>query len=375
MYFGQSAAATAAEHGRLAVLRLLLAIYPGAPMEALEERDASRPFGSLLALAAASGHLDVVNFLLKPPQRPALAAAAAVADARAGHDEVHIGLADAPPAPPSAAALIMAAQLAVRRRHLPVLQRLLSAAADIDKNVHSQVCTAGITTATEHGYVREAGCLLAHGFELTPDATVALMVRAAGGGQRGMLPWLVDRHLETARRFSTAGRAAQLLAGLGSVTGGARVAPELAAFRGALHHRGDSLMRAAARHAADARTLRWLMRDPCALSVNMGAGSRNGTALHAAANVGNVEAARWLVVRAAAEVESRDDRGRTPLHVACTRADPHMIQLLLALGARLKTGDRRSIPAIALAQLRSDEDTAAFIHSVRAVASHSNEEL
>lgn len=281
----------------------------------------------------------------------------------------------------------------MRRRHLAVLQRLLAAAASTlpggaSGAAASNVRDVAMHTAMEVGLVREANCLLAGGYPLSAPATVTLMLHAIRHGQRSLLAWLVDQHFDYVRRTATRPAAAAAVAfisqfaGAGSASHGSTNAnttnsstgsapssssasgSRAAAFRTAVQRLGGSLLRAAARHATDARTLRWLMREPCELDVDLGQGSAGGTALHAAASVGNVEAARWLVLRGGANVHSLDVKKRTPLHCACSRGDPHMIQLLVALGARLDLGDSRNTTPTGLALLRSDAATAAYVRTV-----------
>ena len=81
------------------------------------------------------------------------------------------------------------------------------------------------------------------------------------------------------------------------------------------------------------------------------------TGLHAAAHRGDVGAIQTLTAAGRAALESRDSRGRTPLHVATFARQHAAILALASAGANLSALENDRYDAVTIAAVADDEDT------------------
>jgi ankyrin repeat protein len=77
--------------------------------------------------------------------------------------------------------------------------------------------------------------------------------------------------------------------------------------------------------------------------------------LHAAAQIGDIAALKALL-SAGADLNARDNHGRTPLHVAAHRGDQSAARELVARGADPRLLDQRRYDIITIAAVRDDPD-------------------
>jgi len=92
------------------------------------------------------------------------------------------------------------------------------------------------------------------------------------------------------------------------------------------------------------------------------------TGLHAAARRGDVGAIQSLSVASRAALESRDSRGRTPLHVATFARQHGAIIALANAGANLSALEDDRYDAVTIAAVADDEDTLRLLLSLGASA-------
>uniref|UniRef100_A0A1I8IJF0 ANK_REP_REGION domain-containing protein n=1 Tax=Macrostomum lignano TaxID=282301 RepID=A0A1I8IJF0_9PLAT len=75
------------------------------------------------------------------------------------------------------------------------------------------------------------------------------------------------------------------------------------------------------------------------------------TAVHLACLAGDLETLAYLVDSLELPVDSRDSKGRTPVHLCAVRGFDDCLQLLLKRGARLDNRDHRGRTPVHLATL------------------------
>jgi uncharacterized protein len=92
------------------------------------------------------------------------------------------------------------------------------------------------------------------------------------------------------------------------------------------------------------------------------------TGLHAAAHRGDVGAIRSLSAASPAALESRDARGRTPLHVATFARQHTAIVALANASANLSALEHDRYDAVTIAAVADDEDTLRLLLSLGASA-------
>ncbi|HEU4621403.1 MAG TPA: ankyrin repeat domain-containing protein [Burkholderiaceae bacterium] len=78
-------------------------------------------------------------------------------------------------------------------------------------------------------------------------------------------------------------------------------------------------------------------------------GDFGGTALHLAAEKGNVEAIKALARHRATVINVRDSNGRTPLHIAVEKGMPDAFDQLLSLGADIEARDGQDFTVVHIA--------------------------
>lgn len=89
--------------------------------------------------------------------------------------------------------------------------------------------------------------------------------------------------------------------------------------------------------------------------------------LHAAAHAGDVARIRALAVNSN-DLNPRDDRGRTPLHVATFARQREAVQALARAGANLNLLDHDRYDAVTIAAVADDEETLRLLLSMGASA-------
>jgi len=89
--------------------------------------------------------------------------------------------------------------------------------------------------------------------------------------------------------------------------------------------------------------------------------------LHAAAQRGDVAKAEKLIAQKA-DLNARDEQGRTPLHVATFARQPPMVRLLARAGADLSLLENDRYDAVTIAAVADDEATLAALLAVSASA-------
>jgi ankyrin repeat protein len=106
----------------------------------------------------------------------------------------------------------------------------------------------------------------------------------------------------------------------------------------AADRRGQTALHLAAR-LGDVALVRTLLASGANVSLKTAAELDGTTVLHEAIQSGSVEVARLLVERGRANVNAKNDKGRTPLHRAVWRADVSLAKYLLDVGAQVDALD------------------------------------
>lgn len=106
----------------------------------------------------------------------------------------------------------------------------------------------------------------------------------------------------------------------------------------AADRRGQTALHLAAR-LGDVALVRTLLASGADVSLKTAAELDGTTVLHEAIQSGSVEVARLLVERGRANVNAKNDKGRTPLHRAVWRGDGLLAKYLLDVGAQVDALD------------------------------------
>lgn len=106
----------------------------------------------------------------------------------------------------------------------------------------------------------------------------------------------------------------------------------------AADRRGQTALHLAAR-LGDVTLVRTLLASGADVSLKTAAELDGTSVLHEAIQSGSVEVARLLVERGRANVNAKNDKGRTPLHRAVWRADVALSKYLLDIGAQVDALD------------------------------------
>ncbi len=199
--------------------------------------------------------------------------------------------------------------------------------------------TLSLVSAARRGDAAQIHALLAHDKKLANESVCGntpLMYAAFYGHDSVVLtllnhgadPTRTNLSSMTALHWATLGQHPDTVAAL--ISAGAEP--------NAADRRGQTALHLAAR-LGNAALVRTLLASGANVSLKTAAELDGTTVLHEAIQSGSVEVARLLVERGRANVNAKNDKGRTPLHRAVWRADVSLAKYLLDVGAQVDALD------------------------------------